>query len=209
MQNEIKKATHRYQFVSAAKLPTRYGQFRLHGFIDTLNNQEHVALTHGEWEANDVVQIRIHSECLTGDSLFSTKCDCGFQLETAFKNINKNGCGIILYLRQEGRGIGLLNKIKAYQLQDNGYDTVEANEHLGFDADLRDYQICKTMLDTLGVNKVELMTNNPKKMSALIEMGINVVKRMPIDQGVTEDNKHYLKTKTKKLKHQFDLDDLN
>lgn len=197
-----------FEFVSRAKLPTRFGQFVIHGFVDTSNNQEHVALSYGKWAEDDVVPIRIHSECLTGDALFSIKCDCGFQLERALQNIVANGCGVLLYLRQEGRGIGLLNKIKAYSLQDQGYDTVEANEHLGFDADIRDYSICKTMLDTLKVKRVELMTNNPKKVKALKDMGIDVVRRMPIDHGITDANKGYLKTKTEKLGHTFNTDHL-
>lgn len=197
-----------FEFVSRAKLPTRFGQFVIHGFVDTSNNQEHVALSYGKWAEGDVVPIRIHSECLTGDALFSIKCDCGFQLERALQNIVVNGCGVLLYLRQEGRGIGLLNKIKAYSLQDQGYDTVEANEHLGFDADIRDYSICKTMLDTLKVKRVELMTNNPKKVKALKDMGIDVVRRMPIDHGITDANKGYLKTKTEKLGHTFNTDHL-
>ncbi|MEQ3652224.1 MAG: GTP cyclohydrolase II [Glaciecola sp.] len=197
-----------FEFVSEAALPTRFGLFTIHGFIDKSNNQEHVALSYGKWEESDVVPIRIHSECLTGDALFSTKCDCGFQLEKALQNIVENGSGVLLYLRQEGRGIGLLNKIKAYSLQDQGYDTVEANEHLGFDADLRDYSICKTMLDTLKVKHVEIMTNNPKKLNALREMGIDVVRRTPIDHGVTDANRNYLKTKTEKLGHTFNKDKL-
>ena len=197
-----------FEFVSRAKLPTRFGQFVIHGFVDTSNNQEHIALSYGQWAEDDVVPIRIHSECLTGDALFSIKCDCGFQLERALQNIVANGCGVLLYLRQEGRGIGLLNKIKAYSLQDEGYDTVEANEHLGFDADIRDYSICKTILDTLKVKRVELMTNNPKKVQALKDMGIDVVRRKPIDHGITDANKAYLKTKTEKLGHTFNTDHL-
>ncbi|GLR69228.1 GTP cyclohydrolase II [Agaribacter marinus] len=197
-----------YEFVSCAKLPTRFGEFTIHGFVETASQQEHVALSYGEWQTGDVVPIRIHSECLTGDALFSTRCDCGFQLEKALANIVEEGHGVILYLRQEGRGIGLLNKIKAYNLQDTGLDTVEANEHLGFDADLRDYSICKLMLDTLNVQKVQLMTNNPKKLNALEAMGINVVERKAIDHGVTDDNKHYLMTKTSKLGHVFNLEKL-
>merc|ERR1712093_698003 len=146
---------------------------------------------------------RLHSECLTGDALFSLRCDCGFQLEAALRAISEEGRGALLYLRQEGRGIGLLNKIRAYELQDAGMDTVEANEHLGFDADLRSYDTCKLMLDTLNVKHVELMTNNPKKLAALKALGIDVVARKPIDHGITKDNKHYLKTKTEKLGHAF------
>ncbi len=197
-----------YQFISKAKLPTRYGEFTIHGFIDNHTSQEHIALSYGTWSEETVVPIRIHSECLTGDALFSTRCDCGFQLEKALQNIVEKKLGVLLYLRQEGRGIGLINKIKAYSLQDKGYDTVEANEHLGFDADLRDYGICKLMLDTLGVNAVEIMTNNPKKINALESMGVRVVARTPIDHGITDDNKQYLRTKTNKLGHQFDPDHL-
>lgn len=201
-------ASNRYEFISQAKLPTRFGDFVIHGFLDTQNNQEHIALSYGTWGQDDIVPIRIHSECLTGDALFSTRCDCGFQLERALENIVQQGHGIILYLRQEGRGIGLLNKVKAYSLQDEGYDTVEANEHLGFDADLRDYGICKSMLAQLNASNIEIMTNNPKKIKALEEMGLNVVGRKAIDHGVTKDNKHYLRTKTSKLGHQFDPEDL-
>ncbi len=193
-----------YEFTSSASLPTKWGQFRIHGFVETAIDQEHVALSFGEWKEGDVVPIRIHSECLTGDALFSTRCDCGFQLEKALQNIVAEGKGVLLYLRQEGRGIGLLNKIRAYHLQDEGLDTVEANEHLGFDADLRDYGICKLMLETLGVSKVSLMTNNPKKRAALESMGIDVVSRTPIDHGITQDNKVYIRTKTEKLGHEFD-----
>lgn len=199
----------KYQLVSSAKLPTRWGQFRIYGFVETDTQQDHVALTYGEWDPDDVVTMRIHSECLTGDALFSTRCDCGFQLENALKNVVQEGKGIVLYLRQEGRGIGLLNKIKAYNLQDQGLDTVEANEHLGFDADLRNYDICKIMLDELNIKRVRLMTNNPKKIKALTDMGIEVIERLPIDQGITADNRHYIKTKTHKLGHEFDHHLLN
>ncbi|WJG09631.1 GTP cyclohydrolase II [Aliiglaciecola sp. LCG003] len=196
--------SNKFEYVSSAKLPTRFGKFTIHGFVEVDSQQEHVALSYGEWQNNEVIPVRIHSECLTGDALFSTRCDCGFQLEKAMQNMVENKKGVLLYLRQEGRGIGLLNKIRAYKLQDSGMDTVEANEHLGFDADMRDYAICKLMLDTLQVNKVSLMTNNPKKRAALEEMGINVVSRTPIDHGMTDDNRDYLRTKTEKLGHQFD-----
>ena len=192
-----------FEYVSDAKLPTRFGDFRIHGFVES-NGQEHVALTYGEWLLTESVPIRIHSECLTGDALFSTRCDCGFQLERALQNIVEHGKGVLLYLRQEGRGIGLLNKIRAYQLQDSGLDTVEANLHLGFDADLRDYSICGFMLQTLNVENVILMTNNPRKAAALSGLGINVTERKPIDHGMTDDNKEYLRTKTEKLGHLFD-----
>lgn len=204
----MKSESSPYQFISKAKLPTRFGDFTIHGFLETASGQEHVALSYGTWQRDTVVPIRIHSECLTGDALFSTRCDCGFQLERSLENIVAQGFGVLLYLRQEGRGIGLINKIKAYNLQDKGFDTVEANQHLGFDADLRDYSICKLMLEKLGINNVELMTNNPKKMTALTGMGINVVARRPIDHGVTKDNKHYLMTKTAKMGHTFDPEKL-
>lgn len=192
-----------YQYVSSANLPTQLGQFRIHGFVEQASEQEHVALSYGQWTEDEVVPIRIHSECLTGDALFSTRCDCGAQLHKALESIVAHGKGVLLYLRQEGRGIGLLNKIKAYKLQDAGMDTVEANEHLGFDADLRSYDICKVMLDKLNIKHVSLMTNNPKKHAALIKMGINVAERVPIDQGVHPDNLNYIRTKTEKLGHQF------
>lgn len=196
-----------YQFVSSAKLPTRMGEFRIHGFLDEHADQEHIALSIGEWTEDTVVPIRIHSECLTGDSLFSTRCDCGFQLEKALSDMAQNGVGVVLYLRQEGRGIGLLNKIKAYKLQDGGLDTVEANNHLGFDADLRDYGICQFMLKHLKIAKVNLMTNNPKKLAALKSQGIQVVERVPIDHGITQDNRFYLQTKVDKLGHQIEFAD--
>lgn len=200
----MKQAKQKYEYISSAKLPTRWGQFCIHGFVEVDNQQEHVALSYGQWQADDVVPIRIHSECLTGDALFSTRCDCGAQLEKSLQNIVENDKGVLLYLRQEGRGIGLLNKISAYHLQDEGMDTVEANEHLGFDADLRDYGICKLMLDQLKVSRVSLMTNNPKKLAALKGMGIEIVSRTPIDHGVTDDNRGYIRTKTEKLGHEFD-----
>jgi GTP cyclohydrolase II len=193
-----------FEYVSSAKLPTRWGLFYIHGFVEIATQQEHVALSFGEWQPDEVIPLRIHSECLTGDALFSTRCDCGAQLEKSLQNIVDSGKGLLLYLRQEGRGIGLLNKIRAYKLQDSGMDTVEANEHLGFDADMRDYGICKLMLEKLKVTRVNLMTNNPKKRNALELMGIEVVLRTPIDHGVTDDNRSYIRTKTEKLGHEFD-----
>ena len=193
-----------YQFVSSAKLPTRLGEFVIHAFVNVHDQQEHVALTTGEWKTEDIVPIRIHSECLTGDALFSTRCDCGFQLEKAMQAMIDQGLGALLYLRQEGRGIGLANKVRAYNLQDQGYDTVEANEHLGFDADLRDYSVCKVIFDKLNITRVSIMTNNPKKIAAIEEMGIDVVERRAIDHGITEDNLNYLRTKNAKLGHVID-----
>ncbi|OZG69905.1 GTP cyclohydrolase II [Hahella sp. CCB-MM4] len=194
-----------YSHACSANLPTRWGVFQIHGFVDSCSSLEHVALSYGKWHVNEVVPIRVHSECLTGDALFSSRCDCGFQLELALKKIAANGKGVLLYLRQEGRGIGLLNKIHAYSLQDKGMDTVEANTHLGFDADMRDYSICQFMLGWLNVSKVSLMTNNPAKLQALTNLGIKVVERIPIDQGITAENKNYIRTKVQKLGHMFDI----
>lgn len=176
----------------------------MHGFEDSAADKEHVVLTLGDVGQAQPVLTRIHSECLTGDGLFSLRCDCGAQLEEALRKIAEEGCGALLYLRQEGRGIGLLNKIKAYKLQDQGSDTVEANEQLGFGADMRDYSICKVMLDHLNINQVHLMTNNPRKVAALSEQGIDVVERVPLQTGQNPHNAKYLETKAGKLGHLMD-----
>ncbi len=173
----------------------------MHGFEDADTGQEHIALTLGNVAEEDVVLARVHSECLTGDCLFSLRCDCGAQLQHALQQIAERGAGVILYLRQEGRGIGLINKIRAYNLQDAGADTVEANERLGFDADLRDYTICKSMFRHLQVERVELMTNNPVKVQALTKLGIDIVDRKPIETGQNDHNARYLATKAGKLGH--------
>ncbi len=188
-------------FVEKSLLPTRWGIFDIHGFDDSEAGKEHVALTMGQFDSDEPVLVRIHSECLTGDALGSMRCDCGSQLQMAMRMISEAGCGAILYLRQEGRGIGLLNKIKAYHLQDEGADTVEANERLGFGADLRDYSGCKEMLEHLGINKVRLLTNNPRKVAALEELGIDVVERIPLHAGQNPHNLKYLETKMGKLGH--------
>lgn len=188
-------------FVESCFLPTKFGEFRLHGFVDEYDGKEHVALSMGVIDDGEPVLTRVHSECLTGDALFSERCDCGPQLAKGFDEIAREGRGLMLYLKQEGRGIGLMNKIKAYKLQDAGADTVEANEHLGFDADLRDYGICRVMLQHLGVTKLRLMTNNPRKIDALNAMGIEIVERMPIRTGHTPHNEKYLATKGNKLGH--------
>jgi GTP cyclohydrolase II len=189
------------QFVESCRLPTRWGEFTLCGFEDSDSDKEHVALSMGDIANGEPVLARLHSECLTGDALHSERCDCGSQLEHSMEQIADQGRGVLLYLKQEGRGIGLLNKIKAYKLQDAGADTVEANEHLGFGADLRDYSICEAMLAHLGVKKLRLMTNNPKKIAALEVMGFEVVERLPISTGHTPHNKKYLETKQGKLGH--------
>jgi len=189
------------RYVESSKLPTPWGVFDLHGFEDTANDKEHLVLTLGDVSGGEPVLARVHSECLTGDALFSLRCDCGSQLQAALENIAAEGRGAILYLRQEGRGIGLLNKIKAYKLQDEGADTVEANERLGFGADMRDYSICKTMLTHLGIERVRLMTNNPKKVKALVDQAIDVVERIPLQTGQNPHNAKYLATKAGKLGH--------
>lgn len=173
----------------------------MHGFEDTETGKEHVALTFGSLSSDEPVLGRIHSECLTGDALFSLRCDCGFQLQTAMQNIAETGSGFILYLRQEGRGIGLLNKIRAYELQDKGANTVEANEQLGFPADMRKYDMIQPMLEKIGVKHVRLMTNNPRKVKAMKEIGIEVVERVPLQVGKNRYNEAYLKTKSTELGH--------
>lgn len=194
-------------YTGACDLPTQWGDFRLHGFIDDSDGKEHVALTLGIINDGAPVLARVHSECLTGDALFSQRCDCGSQLEEALKRIAAEGRGVLLYLRQEGRGIGLINKIRAYQLQDAGADTVEANVALGFPADMRRYGLCKLMLDQLGVAALRLMTNNPKKVAALEKDGLTITERVGIIAGHNASNQHYLATKKAKLGHLFADDD--
>ena len=173
----------------------------MHGFEDPANGLEHLLLCLGDLSDGHSVLTRVHSECLTGDALFSLRCDCGDQLQEAMKLISTEGRGALLYLRQEGRGIGLLNKIKAYQLQDRGADTVEANEALGFGADQRDYSMCKPMLERVGIRSVRLLTNNPHKVEALEELGITVLERLALSTPHNPHNRHYLATKAGKLGH--------
>lgn len=189
------------KFVAESKLPTPWGVFRMVGFEDSESGKEHVALVYGEVAGAEPVIARMHSECLTGDALFSLRCDCGFQLQEALKRIAEEGKGVLLYLRQEGRGIGLLNKIRAYNLQDSGCDTVEANEQLGFAADMRNYSMCQPMLSHIGVERVKLMTNNPRKVDALTRAGVEVAERVPLQVGKNRYNEHYLQTKMGKLGH--------
>lgn len=188
-------------FVASASLPTQWGEFTIYGFEDQTNGKEHVALAFGDLAQGQPLLCRIHSECLTGDCLFSLRCDCGAQLQCAMESVAKEGRGLVLYLRQEGRGIGLLNKIKAYSLQDSGADTVEANEQLGFEPDSREYQICKPMLDHFNIKSLRLMTNNPRKVAALKEMGIDVSEIVPIHTGANPHNESYLAAKVDKLGH--------
>lgn len=192
------------RYVVSSRLPTPWAVFDMHGFEDLETGKEHVVLTLGEVGDGAPVLCRVHSECLTGDALFSLRCDCGAQLEAALQKIAQEGRGALLYLRQEGRGIGLINKIRAYQLQDQGADTVEANERLGFGADMRDYGICREMLSHLGIGAVRLMTNNPRKVDALGQQGIQVAERLPLQIGRNPHNARYLATKAGKLGHMID-----
>jgi len=173
----------------------------MHGFEDTDADKEHLVLTLGDVSNGEPVLARVHSECLTGDALFSMRCDCGEQLHAAFKAIAEEGRGVLLYLRQEGRGIGLLNKIKAYKLQDEGADTVEANEALGFGADQRSYLIVGPMLEHLHIKKLRLMTNNPRKVAAMEELGFEVTERIALKTPHNPHNQKYLATKAGKLGH--------
>lgn len=189
--------------VAKSKLPTPWGIFTLVGFQETGTGKDHAALVMGDIADGEPVLGRIHSECLTGDALFSLRCDCGFQLQAAMEKIAKTGRGVLLYVRQEGRGIGLLNKIRAYHLQDQGADTVEANVALGFAADMRDYTICADMLKALEVKSLRLMTNNPRKLKAMESFGIPVAERVPLQEGRNPHNEFYLSTKANKLDHLF------
>ena len=182
-------------------IPTRHGEFILHYYSNTLDNKEHLALVKGEVSNQENVPVRIHSECFTGDVLGSRRCDCGEQLDMAMQMLEKAGRGVLIYLRQEGRGIGLLKKLEAYNLQDQGMDTVDANLHLGYQADEREYNIAALMLEDLNVKSIQLITNNPKKIDGLKKLGINVVGRIPIEVVANEDNLDYLKTKANKMAH--------
>jgi len=186
-------------------LPTKYGNFKALAFVNDVDHLEHIALVKGEIDPEEPVLVRVHSECLTGDTLGSLRCDCGDQLQVALKMIEAEGRGVLLYLHQEGRGIGLLNKLKAYELQDQGKDTVEANEALGFPADMRDYGIGAQILADLGVRKMRLMTNNPKKMVGLEGYGLSVVERVPLEIPPTPENLRYMQTKCHKMGHRLTL----
>jgi GTP cyclohydrolase II len=189
------------EYVTSCKLPTTWATFQMHAFVETATGKEHIALTLGDFTDGMPVLARIHSECLTGDALFSQRCDCGPQLEMAMQKIAQEGRGALLYLRQEGRGIGLLNKVHAYRLQDEGADTVEANQQLGFAADLRSYSLCEPMLKHLGISAVRLMTNNPRKISAMVGMNIQVEEHIPLIIKRNPFNERYLSTKVSKLGH--------
>ena len=183
------------------RLPTANGEFVLHYYSNTLDDKEHMALVKGEVAGRENVPVRIHSECFTGDVLGSRRCDCGEQLAMAMQLINDLGYGVLIYLRQEGRGIGLLKKLQAYNLQDSGMDTVDATLHLGYLADEREYNIAALILNDLKVKSVKLLTNNPDKIDALEKLGIHVVGRIPVESVANDDNLGYLKTKAKKMAH--------
>ena len=186
-------------------LPTEYGEFKAIAFVNDIDDYEHLALVKGEIDPEKEIMVRVHSQCLTGDVLGSYRCDCGEQLKKAMEMVQKEGLGIILYLQQEGRGIGLANKLKAYALQDEGLDTVEANERLGFEADLRNYGVGAQILTALGVRKMRLITNNPKKIVGLEGYGLEVTGRVPIEIEPRPENRKYLVTKCQKLGHLMDI----
>jgi len=183
------------------RLPTEHGEFVLHFYSNTIDKKEHMALVKGDVANCENVPVRIHSECFTGDVLGSRRCDCGEQLAMAMQLIDEMGFGVLIYLRQEGRGIGLLKKLQAYNLQDNGMDTVDANIHLGHLADEREYSIAALMLEKLQIKSIKLMTNNPEKIDAMKKLAINVSGRIPLESVAHDDNVGYLKTKAKKMAH--------
>ncbi len=182
-------------------IPTQHGEFILHYYSNSIDNKEHIALVKGEVAHQEDVPVRIHSECFTGDVLGSRRCDCGEQLDMAMHLIDKAERGVLIYLRQEGRGIGLLKKLQAYNLQDQGMDTVDANLHLGYQADEREYGIAGLILESLQIKSIQLITNNPKKIDGLKKLGITITGRIPIEVAANVDNLGYLQTKAQKMKH--------
>jgi 3,4-dihydroxy 2-butanone 4-phosphate synthase/GTP cyclohydrolase II len=187
--------------VSEARIPTEHGVFQAIAFHDTTTREDHVALTFGEIVDDPAPLVRVHSECLTGDVFGSLRCDCGDQLAAAMERIATEGCGVVLYMRQEGRGIGLANKLRAYELQDGGLDTVDANNHLGFAADLRDYGVGVQILRGLGITDIRLITNNPKKTEGFRAYGLNVIEQLPLTVQPSEHNRRYLDTKRTRMGH--------
>ena len=207
MQDNAASPANLVDYVTSCTLPTPWAQFTLHAFVEHATGKEHLAMTLGDLSTGEPALARIHSECLTGDVMFSQRCDCGAQLETALQRIAEEGRGILLYLRQEGRGIGLVNKIRAYRLQEAGADTVEANLQLGFQADARSYELVLPMLEQFGIDAVRLMTNNPRKIAALGKFGIKVAERVPLLVNRNAYNNNYLNTKEAKLGHMMTVAD--
>ena len=191
--------------VAEARMPTKYGEFTIIGYESEVEPGEHLALVIGDWQEGDEVLTRVHSACLTGESLGSLRCDCGDQIERSLEMIASNGSGVLLYMRQEGRGIGLHNKIKAYSLQDTGLDTIEANRRLGFDSDLRQYGIGAQILTDLKVTKLRLLTNNPQKIAGLSGFNLEVTERIPMPPSVNTENHPYLDAKKSKMGHMIDM----
>ena len=188
-------------YVTSCLLPTPWAQFTLHAFVEHATGKEHLAMVLGDITDGQPVLARVHSECLTGDVLYSQRCDCGAQLEGALKRVAEEGRGVVLYLRQDGRGIGLINKMRAYRLQEAGFDTVQANEQLGFKADQRNYALVEPMLRQFNVRSLRLMTNNPRKIAAMEALGVTVAERVPLLVNRNKFNQHYLNTKAAKLGH--------
>jgi 3,4-dihydroxy 2-butanone 4-phosphate synthase / GTP cyclohydrolase II len=189
------------QRIAAPHLPTRFGEFQVYAYRSDVTHEEHLALVHGEIREGEPVLVRVHSQCLTGDVFGSSRCDCGAQLALAMEKIVEAGAGVFLYLLQEGRGIGLLNKLKAYELQDEGHDTVSANEKLGFPPDIRNYGVGSQILRDLGVRQMRLMTNNPSKYVAIGGYGLEIVERVPLEIGPTDRSRKYLEAKKNKMGH--------
>jgi GTP cyclohydrolase II len=200
---ENEDGSYSIRLVSQAKLPSRYGMFTIYGFLDERENKEHTAIVSGSVAGAGNLPVRVHSECHTGDVLGSLRCDCRDQLEAALKYISENSPGMVIYLKQEGRGIGLLNKIQAYNLQDHGFDTVDANTHLGLPAEARDYTAAHAVLEILKVKSVQLLTNNPAKVTGLTDLGINVTKRLPLVIEANNHSRNYLATKKARMGHLY------